>query len=89
MAKILSLFVGVVTVGVFELIVHVVFPWKWLLTHQNSYGLEGCIALMLFFGILGLGVKPWRKTLWVVGVLGVIFVVLQIIGGPHSNKNGP
>ena len=66
----------------FEIATRVVWPWTWLLTHQNSYGLDGCIDLMLLFGILGLGVKPWRKTLWLVGFFGLLFVLLQMIGGP-------
>lgn len=85
-AKIFSVLLGILAVAIFELLVRFVWPWSWLLTHQNSYGLEGCIDLMLFFGILGLGVKQWRKTLWVVGVLGIVFVFLQIIGGPNPTS---
>jgi hypothetical protein len=49
--------------------------------HPNTYGLQGCISLMGLFGITGAWVKPWRKVLWVVGLFGVLFVLLQIVGG--------
>lgn len=80
-AKVASVLVGVLAVGVFELIIRSVHPWTWLLSHPNGYGLEGCIGLMILFGIIGLGVKQWRNTLWVVGLSGVAFVALQILGG--------
>lgn len=64
--------------------IHNIYPWNWLLNHPNSYGLQGCIFLMLSFGIIGLWVKPWRKALWVTGISGLIFVVLQLIGGPNK-----
>jgi len=80
-AKTSSILIGLLAVGLFELIVRSVHPWNWLLNHPNGYGLEGCICLMILFGILGLGVKQWRNTLWVVGFFGVLFVALQILGG--------
>jgi hypothetical protein len=83
-AKIASVLIGLLAVGIFELIIRSVHPWNWLLTHPNSYGLEGCICLMILFGILGLGVKQWRNTLWVVGLFGVAFVALQILGGAKT-----
>ena len=80
--KIASIITGVLLVLVFEITVNSVLPWEWLLKHPNSFGLQGCIGLMTFFFILGAWVKPWRKVLWVVGVFGVLFVALQIVGGP-------
>jgi hypothetical protein len=80
-AKVASVIIGLLAVGVFELVIRSLFPWGWLLNHPNGYGLEGCIALMILFGIVGLGVKQWRNTLWVVGFSGVLFVALQILGG--------
>lgn len=80
-AKISSVLIGLLAVGSFELIVRSFHRWSWLLNHPNGYGLEGCLCLMIFFGILGLGAKQWRKTLWIVGFFGVGFVALQILGG--------
>lgn len=83
-AKITSVIIGVLVVVLFEIVVNSVIKWNWLLLHQNSYGLQGCISLMAFFGITGAWVKQWRKVLWIVGLFGVIFVFLQILGGAPS-----
>lgn len=85
--KFASVLIGLLAVGLFELIIRSVHPWTWLLNHPNGYGLQGCICLMILFGILGLGVKQWRNTLWVVGFFGIVFVALQILGG--SKPTGP
>jgi hypothetical protein len=79
--KIASTVIGLLAVCLFELSIRFVWPWTWLLNHPNGYGLEGAIGLMIFFGILGLGVKQWRNTFWVVGFLGLLFVVLTLVGG--------
>jgi cation transport ATPase len=65
----------------FEFVIHTVWQWNWLLNHPNSYGLQGCICLMVSSSILGLWVKPWRKALWGV-LLGALLVAMQILGGP-------
>jgi membrane-associated HD superfamily phosphohydrolase len=82
--KIASIVTGSLLAAVFFLFIHYVHPWHWLLDHPNGYGLQGCLGFMIFFGTLGAWVKPWRKTFWMVGVLGVLFVFLQILGGPMS-----
>jgi len=81
-AKIASIIVAILVSLTFMLVVHNVWRWDWLLSHPNSYGLQGCICLMASFGIVGLWVRPWRKALWVTGFFGVLFVALQILGGP-------
>ncbi len=81
-AKVASVIVALIVSLMFEVAVHSVLRWDWLLIHPNSYGLQGCLCLMASFGIVGLWVKPWRKVLWVVGLFGVLFVALQILGGP-------
>lgn len=80
--KIASLVTAAFVALLFEVAVHYIFSWNWLIAHPNSYGLQGCISLMAFFGILGLGVKPWRKTSWLIGFFGVLFVIMEILGGP-------
>ena len=79
--KIASVVTAFLVVLLFEVTVNWIVPWNWLLNHPNSFGLQGCISLMAFFAVLGAWVKPWRNVLWVVGVLGALFVTLQIIGG--------
>lgn len=81
-AKIVSIIVAIFVSVTFMLVAHYVWPWDWLLTHPNSYGLQGCVCLFVSFGIVGLWVKAWRKALWVTGLSGVLFVALQILGGP-------
>jgi hypothetical protein len=79
--KIASVVIGLLAVCLYELVICFVWPWTWLLNHPNGYGLEGAIGLMIFFGILGLGVKQWRNTFWVVGFMGLVFVALALLGG--------
>jgi len=81
-AKIASIIVATLVSLTFVLVLHNVWRWDWLLKHPKSYGLQGCICLMASFGIVGLWVRPWRKALWVTGGSGVLFVLLQILGGP-------
>lgn len=83
-SKVSSIIVALLVSLAFEIVVHGVWRWDWLLRHPNSYGLQGCICLMASFGIVGLWVKPWRKALWLIGVFGVLFVGLQILGGPDK-----
>ena len=85
-AKIASVVVAFLVVLLFEALVNAVLPWDWLLKHPNSYGLQGCISLMLFFGILGIWVRPWRKSLLVTGFAGAMFVLLQIVGGSSQAR---
>jgi hypothetical protein len=80
-AKFASILIAFLVIGVFELIIRFVVPWRWLLNHPNGYGLEGCFILTLGCGIIGLGVKTWRKGLWITGLVGAVLVALQIMGG--------
>ena len=81
-AKMASIIVAIFVSLTFTFVVHYVWRWDWLLSHPNSYGLQGCLCLMVSFATVGLWVRPWRKALWVTGVLGVLLVALQILGGP-------
>jgi len=83
-AKIGSVILGILIAVVFELAVNFVVPWKWLLTHQNSYVLQGSISMMIFFGTVGFGVKKWRNVVWLIGFFGVLFVILASLGGPPA-----
>jgi len=83
-AKVASIAVAIAAIGWFEVMIRFVTPWTWLLNHPNGFGLEGCMVLMIAFGIVGIGVKQWRSTLWVVGFLSVVLVFLGIIGGRNT-----
>jgi CHASE3 domain sensor protein len=82
--KIASIIVAILVAIVFGLTINSVWKWDWLLRHPNSYGLQGCLYLMVAFGIVGLWVKPWRNVLWLTGILGLLFVILQLLGGPNK-----
>lgn len=84
MTKITSIIVAVLAAIVFELAINVVWKWEWLLQRPNSYGLQGCLCLMIAFGIVGWWVKTWRKALWISGILGLVFATLQLLGGPEK-----
>jgi hypothetical protein len=55
-------------------------PWRWLMDHPNSLGLQGCISAIFAFGAFALCVPQWRKALLITGILRIIGVVLQILG---------
>ncbi len=84
-AKIASIIVAILVSLTFMLLVHKIWRWDWLLSHPNSYGIQGCICLMGSFGIVGFWVRPWRKALWATGFFGAALAVLQILGGPPTN----
>lgn len=83
-AKISSIVIALLVIGVFELIIRSVKPWDWLLNHPNGYGLEGCVCVILFCGIVASGVKQWRSTLLITGVVGAGLVILQLMGGRQT-----
>jgi hypothetical protein len=86
MAKIAGITVACLASVVFELVIHYVLRWDWLLRHHNSYGLQGCICLTVSFAIVGLWVHPWRRYLWITGSLSLILALFQMLGGPGQVK---
>jgi hypothetical protein len=82
-ARVACLSVGMLVALLFEIVVNFVFKWDWLLSHPNSYGLQGCMSGMLIFGILGIGAKKWRRVSWSVVLFGLLAVFFQILGGPR------
>jgi hypothetical protein len=80
--KVASIVIALFISLLFLVVINNVWRWDWLLNHPNSYCLQGCLCFMLIFGIVGLCVKQWRKSLWGVGVFGVLFVILHNLGGP-------
>lgn len=57
-------------------------PWTWLLTNQNSYGLQGAFCFFISVSVLGIFKPNWRKLLWSGSVLsGIMFVALTLLGG--------
>ena len=78
----MSKFVGVawaiLFVENFLITINFLFPWKWLLHHPNNYSLQGSFALMIFSGILGLFIRPWRT--WTMSIfIGVLLVIIPLL----------
>lgn len=84
-AKISSIIVAILVVLLFEISINSFVKWQWLLAHTNSYGLQACFSSMLFFIVIGIGVKTWRKGALSVAFFAVFCVALQLLGGPPSN----
>lgn len=83
-AIIFSSCIAVLAVLLLEITLNWVYKWPWLMAHSNSYGLQASFSAMLFFFILAIGVKPWRKGLLYVGFFGVLLIVIQLLGGPPA-----
>lgn len=83
-AKQTGILVGALAVLVFELIICRVYPVTWILEHPNSYGLQVGVSIMIFCGILGAWVKPWRTWCWTVGAFGLLVAVIPMLGGPKQ-----
>jgi hypothetical protein len=83
--KLASILVSFIIAVLFQIGIRVLFPWRWLLNHPNSYGLQGCFFLIVFTVIPGLWIRSWRKVLLSAGLVGAILVGLQLIGGPPKS----
>ncbi|MBF0290633.1 MAG: cell envelope integrity protein TolA [Nitrospinae bacterium] len=85
-AKIASILVSLLIIMVFELAVNFVWPWNWLMSNSNSYGLQAGFCLIVSSVIVGFWVKPWRNFCWGAMGLGALLVMVQILGGPANVK---
>lgn len=84
--KCVSIVASVFLILLFEFLINTIWRWDWLLNHNNSYGLQGCICLIFSCGNVGCWVKPWRKYLWASSVfLGLLGTLFQLLGGPTKS----
>jgi hypothetical protein len=58
------------------------FQWKWLLTHPNSYAIQGLSYAVLLLFLVGLLVRRIRKYCWGIALIPLVVDVLQSLGGP-------
>jgi hypothetical protein len=58
------------------------FQWKWLLTHPNSYAIQGLSYAVLLLFLVGLLVRRFRKYCWGLALIPLLVAVLQSLGGP-------
>ncbi|MEW6070451.1 MAG: hypothetical protein AB1485_07530, partial [Candidatus Thermoplasmatota archaeon] len=83
MSIIAGIAIGIILVISFEMAVHLI-PWKWLIEHPNSYGLQGAFDLLLVFFVIGLFIQKWRMWCWGAGAFAITCIIFQIIGGPEK-----
>lgn len=72
---------GIVSIGVFEWFNYNI-PWSWLITHANSYGLQGSIDLLLITIGFILFVPKWRKSIMIPFAIAIVGILLSLLGGP-------
>lgn len=77
----LATIVGVVSVGAFEWFIHYI-PWAWLISHPNSYGLQGSIDLLILSVIFFIFIPKWRKSVILPLIISILGIVLTLLGGP-------
>lgn len=75
----LSLFI----IAGFELLVYLL-PWPWLVSHPNSYGLQGAFGLTVIVVVLGIFRSDWRKWCFTVGAITFLGIGVQLLGGPST-----
>ncbi|MBL7132300.1 MAG: hypothetical protein ISS45_13035 [Candidatus Omnitrophica bacterium] len=74
--------ISFLVVIIFELSIHSVFRWVWLLDHANSYALQAGFSSVILLFILGLMVSSWRKFCWSIGTVSMAVTVVSLLGGP-------
>ncbi len=79
--KVLAFLLGFIAIGIFEWIIYEV-PWIWLITHSNSYGLQGSADLLILSIFLFMFIPKWRKQILLPLGISIIGIVLTILGGP-------
>lgn len=77
----IAIIVGIVSVGVFEWLIYNI-PWTWLITHPNSYGLQGSVDLLILSISFFIFTPKWRKSVMLPLIISVIGIVLTLLGGP-------
>jgi hypothetical protein len=58
------------------------FQWKWLLSHPNSYAIQGLSYAVLLLYLVGLFIRKFRKYCWGIALIPLLVAVLQSLGGP-------
>jgi hypothetical protein len=76
-----ALVLSIVIAGVIGFAIRKVH-WKWLLTHPNSYAIQGLSYAVLLLFLVGLLVRSFRKYCWGIALIPLLAAVLQSLGGP-------
>jgi len=83
--RMFAITVAIVAALMFEFLVNLAYPWNWLRDHPQSIGLQASMSSIIVFFVVGSVVKEWRKWCFGVGVLPILAVVFQIVGGFKHN----
>jgi hypothetical protein len=78
---VLGFVLGFIAIGIFEWLIYEI-PWTWLITHSNSYGLQGSVDLLLLSIFLFAFIPKWRKQTLLPFGISVVGIVLTLLGGP-------
>lgn len=79
--SILAFLLGFITIGIFEWLLYKL-PWTWLITHPNSYGLQGSIDLLLLSIFLIIFIPKWRKHVLLPLGISILGIICTLLGGP-------
>ena len=77
----IAFIVGIVLVVFFEWLIYYI-PWTWLVTHPNSYGLQGSIDLLILSIVCFGFIAKWRKSVMYPLIISILGIVLTLLGGP-------
>jgi hypothetical protein len=72
---------GITLVVVFEALSNLL-PWTWLVTHDNSFGLQAAFDLLFVSISFFLFVKKWRKTILIPLLISIGGIIIPLLGGP-------
>jgi hypothetical protein len=72
---------GVASIGIFEWLIYYL-PWTWLISHPNSYGLQGSIDLLILSIFLFTFIPKWRKSVVLPLIISIVGIVFTLLGGP-------
>jgi hypothetical protein len=78
LGSVLGTIVSFVGVLAFELTIHLL-KWEWLITHSHALGLQIAFDILLALLSYGIFVPKWRKVLWPIGIIPLIYTIIQII----------
>ncbi len=78
LGSVIGTIVSIIGVLAFELAIRL-FKWDWLISHPHTLGLQIAFDSLLALLSFGIFVPKWRKILWPIGILPLIYTIIQII----------
>jgi len=78
LGSVIGTIVSVIGILAFELLIHLL-KWDWLITHPHTLGLQIAFDFLLVLISYGIFVPKWRKVLWPIGIVPLVYTIIQII----------